>query len=335
MESLKTKTIGFKGTDYLGIATNKEFREYLFEGFLKYGSNFGGSRLSGTYAELFEEAENRLAQIAGMQASLSFSSGTLAGLALINSLDKNTELIYAPGTHPALAPRNNNQVKNFKQWMNQILQTFSEKGNEIILLSNSLSPLDVEKYDFSPLTSIADKRKITLIIDDSHGFGVIGKNGCGIAGELPEHPNIEKIIISSLGKAWALPGGVVLASKNRINQLKKSGLFGGASPINPAYLHAFLKAGKIYTHSRKHLINNINLFKKNIPEKCNFKYFDDFPVFYTKKHELFEILQKDNIEISSFNYPTPDDDKYTRIVITASHSQNDIIRCTRILKQIT
>jgi len=332
MEPLK---ISFKGTDYLGISSNIEFQKLLTEGFEKYGSSFGGSRLSGSFSELFFRAENLLAQISGAEAALSFSSGTLAGLVLINSLNADTKLIYAPDAHPALSPPKQDRTNlSFNEWKRLIYRTYKETTQNLTILSNSVNPLNVEKYDFLFLSEIADNKKITLIVDDSHGFGILGKNGSGIYKNLPNHKNIEKIVISSLNKAWAVPGGVVLASKKIIEQLKKAKLFGGASPIIPAYLHAFLQSERIYQLNRKRLKNNILLFLNNINNKNIFTYFENFPVFYTDHHEIYDKLLKKGIDISSFNYPSPTDKRYTRIVITAKHTEKEITELCFALNEL-
>ncbi len=317
----------FKGTDYLGITKNVEFRTHLIEGFSKYGTSFGGSRLSGSFADLYEAAENRLAEISAAEAALTFSSGTLSGLALIHALENNGEFIYAPDAHPALSvPNNANQKISFADWKNLILKKYVKSNQSIVLLSNSLNPLYVEKYEFSWVNELAVNKKITLIVDDSHGFGVLGENGSGIFKELPNHPNVEKIVISSLGKAWGLPGGVVLASKKIIDKLRTSSLFGGASPIIPAYLYAFLKSEQIYRHNRKRLKNNVQFFLNHFSGNGQFKYFTGFPVFSTQNHELNDALLENNIEISAFNYPSPNSERYTRIVLSALHSESDILK---------
>lgn len=325
------KKLIFKGTDYLGITQNIEFREYIIEGFSKYGSSFGGSRLSGTFADLYTTAENRLSEIAKAKAALTFSSGTLSGMAVLNVLDKDKEFIYAPDVHPALSPYRNSNNISFDLWKENLLKNIKKNNKALTILSNSLNPLSVENFNFEWIQEIAHKRPVTLIIDDSHGFGILGKEGTGIYNELPDNENIERVVISSLGKAWGLPGGVVLASKKIINKLQASSLFGGASPIIPAYLYAFLQSEHIYTNKREELKNNINLFLNNINDKNQYKYFQDFPVFSSKNHELYDILLNQNIEISSFNYPSPDAERYTRVVLSALHSEKDIIELCRAI----
>jgi 7-keto-8-aminopelargonate synthetase-like enzyme len=328
---VESERLSFKGTDYLNITRNKEFKYFLNEGFKKYGSSFGGSRLSGNFADLYEEAENRLAEISGAQASVSFSSGTLAGLALIKQLEKH-ELIYSPDAHPAIQPNHTQKTdKSYDEWVEFLLATYHKQGKHLVLLSNSLNALKCEKYQFSWINELAKHRKITIVIDDSHGFGILGKNGAGIYNELADSDHIEKIVISSLGKAWGIPGGVILGTDTLIEKLKKSALFGGGSPVIPAYFNAFLKAENIYTQNRKKLKDNIEYFKTKLDKPEMFHSFEGFPAFYTKHHEIYDLLNKKNIEISSFNYPSPEDERYTRIVLNSGHNHIEIDKLCNLL----
>lgn len=321
---MESEKLSFKGTDYLSITKNKAFRQLLNNGFKKLGSSFGGSRLSGNFAALYEEAENRLAKIAGAESAVSFSSGTLAGLALIKQL-VNYDLVYSPDAHPAIQQDSKLQTNvSFDGWVDSLVKNQTKSDKRVTVLSNSLNALKCEEYHFSWLDEIAKCKKITVVIDDSHGFGLLGKKGAGIYSELPNSENIEKIVISSLGKAWGIPGGVVLGSKAIINKLKSSSLFGGGSPVIPAYFNAFLQAADIYEQNRKTLKRNIEYFTQQLEKPEMFRSFVGFPAFYTKHHEVYDYLKKENIEISSFNYPSPKDDKYTRVVLNAGSSLEEI-----------
>jgi len=330
---VELERLSFKGTDYLNITRNKEFRHFLADGFKKYGSSFGGSRLSGNYTDLYKEAENHLAKIAGAKAAVSFSSGTLAGLALIKQLEEH-ELIYSPDAHPAIQPNHTQKLdKSYDKWVEFLLGSYNNPGKSLVILSNSLNALKCEKYQFSWINELAKNRKITMVIDDSHGFGILGKNGAGIYGELADNEQVERVVISSLGKAWGIPGGVVLGNNKLIEKLKSSSLFGGGSPVIPAYFNAFLKAENIYVQNRKKLKDNIKYFKTKLDKPEMFHSFEGFPAFYTKHHEIYDLLNREDIEISSFNYPSPKDERYTRIVLNSGHSHKEIDRLCNLLNK--
>lgn len=317
----------FSGTSYLGVARQVEFQQHLQEGFARYGSNYSSSRISNVQLSVFEEIEHALATYTGAEAALTFASGFLAGQALVRQLQTEGVFHYAPRTHPALWLHTNDNIpeKHYPQWV-QNLPDWLEKmpAEHIVLLANSLDPLYAEKYGFDWVQQLPDHKRFTLVVDDSHGLGVTGENGGGIFGQIHTPPHVELMVTSSLGKALGLPGGVVLGSRKRIEQLKKSPFFTAGSPMVPAYAHAFLQAGDLYAKLRKKLFQNSIFFKAQTSGSGLFQSFDDYPVFYTTTNELYTHLYENQILISSFPYPSPQHPPITRLIVSALHTQEDI-----------
>ena len=98
---------------------------------------------------------------------------------------------------------------------------------------------------------------------------------------------------------------------------------------------AFLAAQNVYAEARIALKKNIDLFKKlNTSLLSYFKFYDDYPVFYTPQNDLYPFLLKHKTMISSFSYPNPSDTPITRIVLSALHTEGDIGVLSRQLKMV-
>jgi 8-amino-7-oxononanoate synthase len=317
----------FSGTSYLGMARNEAFTAHLQEGLKLYGSNYSSSRLSNVQLAIFAETENYLAAYTGAEAALTLSSGFMAGQLVVRTLAGTGTFLYGPGTHPALwlePPTANNLT--FEEWVPQLPVLINAASTEkIYILFNSLDPLRAKKHPLNWLPLLWNSGKnITLIVDDSHGFGVTGPEGAGIYQEIALPPNIRKVVISSLGKALGIPGGVVLAEEETIKMLKKSSFFGGGSPVVPAYLYAFLKSPEIYKQARTQLLANIQSFTSQLHNPELFCSFPDYPVFYIAHNQLYQYLLSQDILISHFPYPTPADSPITRVILNSLHTPLDI-----------
>src|SRR3970040_1116859 len=93
----------FGGTNYLGITTNPDFQNILFESIKKWGTGFGSSRNSNIQLSIYETAEKLLAKNIGTEAALAVSSGMLAGKLVVEHLSNTTDAVFHfPDTHPAL-----------------------------------------------------------------------------------------------------------------------------------------------------------------------------------------------------------------------------------------
>lgn len=317
----------FSGTAYLGISRSSEFQQLLLEGMQRYGTSYSSSRASNLQLAVYEKAELLLASLTGAEAALTFSSGYLAGQAVIKKLDKGQAFLYAPDTHPAMWRNQSDGIHgSHKAWGLALpAKAAAMEEEEIVIVSNSLDPLLAEKYTFSWVNALPENKHITLVIDDSHGFGIIGKDGAGIYPEVKAllKPNIELVVVSSFGKACGIPGGVVFGNSGFIQLLKKSPFFTAGSPIAPAYLHAFLHAQVIYQQARSQLSANVSYFQQLIQNARLFNFFDTYPVFYTKENRLYDSLKSECL-LSSFPYPDPDSTPITRVVINSLHKTEDL-----------
>lgn len=308
----------FGGTSYLGIATNKKFKQILSKEIEKWGTFYGSSRNSNIQLSIYNEFEDYFSNLIGAESSLSVSSGTLAGKLVINHLtSKKYTFFHYPKTHPAVLEKN-----SLPLFVNNVLHPKIKESKHIVITLDAILAGEVTVTDLTFLDAISKEKHITLLVDESHSLGVLGTNGNGVF-SLINHPAIDrKIMVSSLGKALGLAGGVIASDKNFINEIKENSIFISSSGMSPAYLATFLKAESIYKVQKEKLKNNLTFLAKNLnPEKVKFK--QHYPVIYADNEQTYNRLLKQKIVISSFKYPTYKK-TMNRVVITANHLFEDL-----------
>jgi 8-amino-7-oxononanoate synthase len=328
----------FSGTSYLGINHQPGYRELLQEGIQQYGGNYSSSRASNLQLEIYEEAETFLAQWVGVESVLTFSSGFQAGQALMSILPPGVSYIFAPGSHPAVWQRDQEVWQgDFPSWVLSLTSQIAvTNADEIVIVTNSLDPLYAVRYKFNWLSDLPTDRHIHVIVDDSHGLGVLGKDGEGIISEIRNYMpgHVQLTIVGSIGKALGVPGGLVAGSESLIQKLKQSPSFTAASPISPAYLYTFLHAQTVYREARKKLKDRVQQFQLAVDSMGLFRFFGHYPVFYTPYNELADMLA-DTMLLSSFPYPHPDSEPVTRLVLNALHTEEDIFHLIKAIKHYT
>lgn len=327
----------FSGTAYLGLPQHPAFQHLMQEAMSQYGTAFGSSRNGNLRLSIYEEAESKLATIVGAPAALTLSSGMMAGQVVANWLrSQNATCMYGPKTHPALwhHPTVTLPTLSFADWSAQVpdqiramLNTNRTLG-EIAILVNSIDAVRSEQYLFNWVRELPEEVPITLIVDDSHGLGMLNA-GRGIWPQIPEQPNraggpIRLLVSASLAKAMGLPGGVVFGNTETIASLRRTAFFGACSPMPPAYLAAFLQADALYADGRERLRRNIQLAQKLLLSTGLFEQAAGYPVFYTEHDDLYPYLLERGIFLYSFAYPTTADQANTRVVISAFHELEDI-----------
>lgn len=316
----------FSGTAYLGINANPEFSRLMKEGMQLYGSNYGSSRSGNFTIPVYEEAECAMARSFNADAALTVSSGFMAAQLVIRYFEDKATFVYAPDCHPALYRKQADAIiGDYQNWINELpalLQRLPDK--KIVILTNSIDPLKVHKYDFSWIRKLPVNKKITIIIDDSHGLGILGRAGEGVSGILPKNRSVDIIIVASLAKAMGMSGGVVLATSSFLSVLRSSPFFTAASPMAPAFLYAYLHADELYQKERIALFANIDQLQQGIFSHTSLRSIPHYPVIYSSDNYLAANLYKQQVLISSFAYPGPEDDKITRIIVSSRHTEDDI-----------
>lgn len=333
----------FGGTAYLGVPYHPIFKQALKKGMQIFGSNYSSSRKGNVAISVYKETECLLCDWLGLSGSTTFSSGYLASQAIMGWIEKSGyKSVRVNGDHPALwlgekGDPNSSSPIIYKSG-DEMLQNFNHfPEDKTAILATSVNPMTGEIYDFSWVEKI--KQKTILVIDDSHGLGILGKNGRGILDAIPANSLVKIVIVSSMGKALGIPGGLIAADKTIIEEIKSQSMFMASSPISPAYLCAFLYSGSLYDQQRQRLFENLEDFNElsmdwrdcegrhpvyPIPGKFQELPKDQFKNENKEEQSLYFHLANKKILVSSFRYPSIQSELTTRIVINATHQPKDL-----------
>lgn len=322
----------FSGTGYLGMHADEDFRTLVREGLDQFGGHFGGSRLSQVQPSIFETAEKWLADWANAESAIVLSSGTLAGQIMARFLADTHHCLYAPGVHPALWGSMLPAQIGWGEWVSGILHLMTHNKEPLAIFANAVDPLKACPVDFDWIAKIPPDNPVTLVLDDSHGFGITGTDGGGIYRILQCPPHVSLVVIASLGKAPGIPAGVILGNRQLLDEIRESPLYGGASPPTPAFLYALCHSQEIYRRNLERLRSRIRQFIRELPTRWPLQFMEDYPVFYTPDESAAGQLEDKGIIISSFSYPRPGDNRISRIILNAQHTESDIQKLLQACK---
>lgn len=325
------KYLYFGGTAYLGLQIDEEFQQLFIDNVKKYGTGYSASRKSNIKLSIFDKAETYLSNLVESEACITLSSGYLAGQ-LVSQYLNNSEhtLFYAPNAHSALYQLNRKPFDSYTSLHTAIKEHLATETSIPVVLLDSIDFSGVNYPNFNELKSLP-LEKIILVVDDSHGIGIVGENGKGVYKKLLALQPKELIVCCSLGKGFGIQAGAIFGTKNRINNLKNTDFFGGASPATPASMATLISGDTIYAKKREIVTKHINYFIENVDSINAFSFMKGHPSFGYSDNALTKHLEAKGILVTNFYYPSEGSSLMSRIVLCASHRQEDVKQLTMLI----
>jgi 8-amino-7-oxononanoate synthase len=242
--------LGFCSNDYLGLANHPALIEAIAEGARLYGAGSGASHLVSGHSQAHDALENLLAEWMSpaipQARALIFSTGYMANLALLTALGDAQATIFSDKlNHASLidgAMLAKAQVQRYPHGdlaaLERQLQACSTPLR--LIVTDTVFSMDGDRADLPALLALAERYDAWLILDDAHGFGVLGPQGQGSLAHA-ELCSERFILMGTLGKAAGIAGAFVAAHPVIIDwlmQTARSAVFTTAAP--PAIAHALL-----------------------------------------------------------------------------------------------
>ena len=231
--SAPTGTINLDGRDvvllgsnnYLGLSTHPEVIAAAVEATQTFGTGASGSRLISGNNELYTTLETNLAKVKGTEAALVFSSGYAANTSIIRVLAGEGDLVLSDAlNHASIIDgcRLSRATKKVYQHCDmehlKVLLSESTTFRRRLIVTDGVFSMD---GDIAPLPDICDlaaEHDAMVLVDDAHGFGVLGEDGSGTVAHFGlEGKDI--IQMGTLSKAIGALGGYMAGSHALIELL--------------------------------------------------------------------------------------------------------------------
>lgn len=320
----------FSGFSYLSLESLVSFKESLKKGIDLYGCVFPSSRISNVQLALYDQFEEKLSAFTGFPACCTFPSGFQASQAAVMHAGNTSLLLFSPNCHPALRSGFPSGIQfTRKEWPEAAVRYInSDVDDRYTLVSDSLNPLHSEVYSFDFLHRL--KRRCRLVLDDSHGIGLLGTRGEGCIAQLPKLPNCSYMIAFSLAKAFAIQGGAIAGSQEEIRELRTFPVYTASTALPPAGAYAWLENFQHIDFQRNLLFDRVQFLESRLPAGL-FDHDPRLPIFASRSAPLYTHLLNRGMVLSSFPYPRPSDPPITRIVVQAGHSPEQLERLAACL----
>jgi 8-amino-7-oxononanoate synthase len=266
--------LNFSSNDYLGLANHSEVVSAFQQSAGCYGVGSGASHLVAGHSALHHELEEKLARYTGRERALLFSSGYMANVGTINALIGKGDSVFEDKlNHASLIDAGLASGANFYRYRHgdtaQLQKLLIEKSRgRPLVVTDSVFSMDGDIAQVKVLAQIAEQHGAVLMVDDAHGFGVIGERGGGVASQFNLSQEKLPVLMATLGKAVGVAGAFVAGSEALVETLIQSArnyIYTTALP--PACAAAAIVAIDIMFNDAEiqlRLQRNIAYFKKGL-----------------------------------------------------------------------
>jgi glycine C-acetyltransferase len=265
--------LNFSSNNYLGLANHPEVVE-AFAGYVrKYGVGSGASRLVGGNMEIHAELEEAFARFKGTEACLTFSSGYLANLGILDTLGGPEATIFSDELNHAsivdgcrLSRARIEVYRHVDMGHLEDLLNASRPGRRIIV-TDGLFSMGGDIAPLPDLVKLKEKYGAVMVVDDAHATGTLPPRGRGSADYFGLNGEIE-VQMGTFSKALGTYGAYLCASRTIVDYfINKCRTFIFNTGLPPAIAGATLKSIELLSgHPERlaSLIDNGEVFRREM-----------------------------------------------------------------------
>lgn len=339
--------LNFCSNDYLGLAAHPRVIERFRSAAAEYGVGSGASHLVCGHSVPHHALEEALAEFTGRARALLFSSGYMANTGILTSLLQRGDYVFEDRlNHASLLDGGLHSGARFQRFAHNDVDALAAKlrcaeGPRLVVVDGVFS-MDGDTAPLAALAGLCTAHDAWLMVDDAHGFGVLGERGVGSTEAAGLDASAVPVLMATLGKALGTAGAFVAGSELLIEGLiQHSRNYIYTTALPPAVAAASLEALSLVQEEawrRQHLADLIRRFRRGAEQLT-------LPLMVSgsaiqplllgdaaRAVALSERLREQGFLISAIRPPTvPAGTSRLRITLSAAHSAEHV---DRLLEQL-
>ncbi len=216
--------LSFCSNDYLGLASHPEVIAALREGAERFGVGSGAAHLISGHSYAHQALEEELADFVGRPRALLFSTGYMANLGVVAALCGRTDSVLEDRlNHASLLDAARLSGARLMRYahgdMGALARKLAKAPGQALIASDAVFSMDGDRAPLGEMQALARRHAAWLLVDDAHGFGVLGEQGRGWCCEQLGAGADNLVLMATLGKALGTFGAFVAGSEALIETL--------------------------------------------------------------------------------------------------------------------
>ncbi len=219
------KVLNFCSNDYLGLANHPQVIAAFQQAANQYGIGSGSAHLICGHSTAHHALEEEIATFTGRERALLFSTGYMANIGVLSALlGRGDDVLEDKLNHASLLDGGLLSGAGFKRYLHANTESLEQKlkrskAVKKIIVTDGVFSMDGDVAPLVELANIAQQNDAALMVDDAHGFGVLGQTGGGLVEHCALTQADVPILMGTFGKAFGTAGAFVAGSNALIETL--------------------------------------------------------------------------------------------------------------------
>jgi glycine C-acetyltransferase len=334
--------LNFASSDYLGLSNHPEVKKAAISAIETWGVGMASPRLATGTTSVHGELEHAVAQLLGVGGALVYPSGYHANTGLFESLLSDRDYLFCDELiRPSLADGIRLGRARVYSYRNQDMEHLEDRLRRSraarfrVIVTDGVFPISGLIANLQAIYTLAAKYNALVVVDDSHGIGVLGDGGRGTHEALGLTDRID-IVTGSFGNALGGGAGGFVAGRSEIvawlRQKSRSHL--SSTALAPAAAASVLKSIELLhtePELRDALHMNVKVFRDALAEHGLWTVEGEHPAISVlirhavAAQRLTDFLYRRGVFAIGFCHPVvPEGAARIRAQVTARHGQKDL-----------
>ncbi len=220
------RVLMFGSNSYLGLTNHPKIKEAAKSAIDKYGTGCAGSRFLNGTLDIHIELEERLADLAGKDRALCYSTGFQVNLGVVSVLTGRRDYVLLDElNHASIIEGSRLSFSKVLKYGHNDMMSLENKLKRCapdslkLIVTDGIFSMEGDIVRLPEMVELADRYDASIMIDDAHATGVLGKNGSGTASHFGLTDKVD-LIMGTFSKSLASLGGFIASDKDTINFIK-------------------------------------------------------------------------------------------------------------------